>query len=347
MSNDTSQLEQLIGAANSIVIIQADNPDADSLGSALALEQIFGEAGKRIHLYCGVDMPGYLQHIPGYDRVSSSLPKQFDLSVIVDTSASSLLQKLADSGEQGWVASRPNIVLDHHHTTENDIPFATLVINDPAVSSTGELVYNLAKQHNWPLDVTSGEYIMQAILGDTQGLTNGLATSSTYRIMAELMDMGVNRPKLEDARREYAKMDPTIFKYKADLIARAELAADGRIAVVTVPQNEISQYSPLYNPAPLIQSDMLMTRGVAVALVLKYYNDGKILGSIRCNSGYGVGAELAQAFGGGGHEYASGFKIQDGRPLNQVKSECLQKATELLDNLNKEPEHETAQHANA
>jgi nanoRNase/pAp phosphatase (c-di-AMP/oligoRNAs hydrolase) len=271
--------------------------------------------GKNVHLYCGVDMPGYLQHLRGYDRVSSELPRSFDLSIIVDTSALSLLGKLSESGQQGWVAAKPCIILDHHHTTDNDIPFATAAVIDDAVSSTGELIYNLAKQHKWPLDVTSGEYIMSAILGDT---------------------LGVSRPKLEDARREFSKMDPRIFTYKATLIERTDIVADGRIAVVTVPQNEITQYSPLYNPAPLIQADMLMTRGVGVALVFKYYNDGKILCSIRCNSGNAIAAELATMFGGGGHDYASGFKVQDGRPLNEVKSECLAKATELLDKLNKD-----------
>jgi phosphoesterase RecJ-like protein len=326
----------LIAAAKDIVVIQADNPDADSLGSALALEQILGEMGKNVHLYCGVDMPGYLQHLRGYDRVSSELPRSFDLSIIVDTSALSLLGKLSESGQQGWVAAKPCIILDHHHTTDNDIPFATAAVIDDTVSSTGELIYGLAKQHKWPLDVTSGEYIMSAILGDTQGLTNNLAMPGTYRIAAELIELGVSRPKLEDARREFSKMDPRIFTYKATLIERTDIVADGRIAVVTVPQNEITQYSPLYNPAPLIQADMLMTRGVGVALVFKYYNDGKILCSIRCNSGNAIAAELATMFGGGGHDYASGFKVQDGRPLNEVKSECLAKATELLDKLNKD-----------
>jgi phosphoesterase RecJ-like protein len=330
-----TDIDAILAEAKDIVIIQADNPDADSLGSALALEQILGEMGKNPYLYCGVDIPQYLQHLSGYDRVSSELPNTFDASIIVDTSALSLLGKMSESGYQSKLAAKPCIILDHHHTTDNDIPFATATVIDDAVSSTGELIYNLAQEHNWPLDVTAGEYIMSAILGDTQGLSNGLARPATYRVMAELIELGVNRQKLEDARREYSKMDPIIYKYKT-LIERTDIVADGRIAVVSVPQSEITQYSPLYNPAPLIQSDMLMTRGVGVALVLKYYNDGKILCSIRCNPGYGIAAELATAFGGGGHDYASGFKIQDGRPLNEVKSECLQKATDLLDNLNKE-----------
>lgn len=340
----TDQIKQLVDQAKQIVVIQADNPDGDSLGSSLALEQILGEMGKEVYMYCGVDMPSYLQYLPGYDRVAKGLPHAFDLTIIVDTSAHSLLQKLGESGQEGWVKTRPCVVLDHHEETENDISFATAVMNMPGVSSTGEVIYNLAKQLNWPLDARAGEYIMTAILGDTQGLTNHATTPDTYRVMAELAEMGVNRPKLEELRREYSKMAQAIFRYKAHLIDRTEFSENGHIACVTIPQEEINMYSPLYNPAPLIQTDMLMTQDVGVALVFKRYNDGKILCSIRCNNGFGIGADLAKAFGGGGHPYAAGFKIQDGRPFNEVKSECMRTATELIDKLQQESSHETLQH---
>jgi len=49
--------------------------------------------------------------------------------------------------------------------------------------------------------------------------------------------------------------------------------------------------------------------------------------------------------GGGGHAYASGFKVVGGKPFNEVKSECIKTATELLDKLDKESSDETTQHA--
>lgn len=77
-----------ISAANKILVIQADNPDSDSLGSALALESILGEQGKYVWMYCGVDIPMYLRYFSGWDRVTAELPSEFDLSIIVDTSSS-------------------------------------------------------------------------------------------------------------------------------------------------------------------------------------------------------------------------------------------------------------------
>jgi phosphoesterase RecJ-like protein len=322
-------IDAILKDANHIVIIQADNPDADSLGSSLALEQILTTMGKKVSLYCGVDMPGYLQYVRGRERVYNELPNQFDASIIVDASTRTLLEILEKNKQVGWLAAKPCIVLDHHLVSESPIDFAQQTIIDAEIASTGELIYLLARQNNWPLDAICGEAIMVSILGDTQGLTNDLAKASTYHVMADLLALGVNRVQLEERRREFSKMDQEILRYKAKLIERTEFYNDGQLAIVTVPYNEIISYSPLYNPAPLIQTDLLQTKGVGVTVVLKVYPD-KVTGAIRCNNGYPVGAELASRLGGGGHPFASGFKITDGRPINEVKSECLRLVTELL-----------------
>ncbi len=341
---ETSRVTELIDQVQHILIIQADNPDADSLGSALALESILGNAGKKTTLYCSVDVPTYLRYMSGWDRVNKDIPNDFDLSIIVDASTMTLLDAFQTPNAQGVLASKPCIVLDHHEITDNPIPFATVTINDGQRASTGELLFIIGKERNWPFDTTAYEHIASTILGDTQGLTNELATPATYRVMAELIELGVNRPKLEEIRRDFGKMPEVIFRYKAKLIERTELYSDGKIAIVTIPQQEINDYSPLYNPAPLIQNDILQTVGVQLSVVLKHYDNGRVTAAIRANHGYTIAGELAQHFGGGGHKYASGFKITNGRPVNEIKSECIAKATELLENLNQEKAHETIQH---
>lgn len=330
------KINELIASAQKIVIVQADNPDADSLGSALALEHILGDLGKEPLLYGGTDVPTYLRYLDGWDRVQKDLPNQFDLSIIVDADTHTLLGQLELTGQFGWLKARPSIVLDHHPTTDKSLDFAAAKICDDQVSSTGEIIFNLAKSLNWSINKTAAECLMTAILGDTQGLANDLTKPSTYRAMAELTELGADRPRLEDLRRELSKMQETVYRYKGTLIANTEFAADSRIAYVVVPQTEINEFSPLYNPAALIQGDMLQTNGVKLAIVFKTYDSGRITAAIRANTGYGVAGELAEKMGGGGHPYASGFKIENGRPFNEVKSECIELATQLLNNLNQE-----------
>src|SRR5665213_1750941 len=106
MYKQAEQIKNLLDGAQKVIIIQADNPDADSLGSALALEHIIGDLGKEPYLYCGVDMPGYLHYMSGWDRVSSELPSQFDLSIIVDASTTTLLERLVQAGYQQRLATK-------------------------------------------------------------------------------------------------------------------------------------------------------------------------------------------------------------------------------------------------
>jgi nanoRNase/pAp phosphatase (c-di-AMP/oligoRNAs hydrolase) len=84
----------------------------------------------------------------------------------------------------------------------------------------------------------------------------------------------------------------------------------------------------------LVMDDMRMTTGTHIAIAFKTYgNSDRITAKIRANQGYDIAGKLAEHFGGGGHAYASGFKIQDGRSFADVKAECIQVASKLLDKL--------------
>lgn len=332
-------INTIIQAAQTVVIMQADNPDGDSLASALALEQILGDLNKDVYLYCGVDMPAHLKHLPGWDRVSKDIPHQFDASIIVDTSSDGLFETLAKNGQRPWVASKPCIVLDHH-AVEASIPYATVSCNHPVVA-TGELIYELAQQLNWPLNTEAKNMLAASIMSDSLGLTSEGTSARSIHVIGELVEQGVSLAKLEALRRDLMRKPAELTAYKGQLLQRVEYHSNDRIALVTIPWEEIEKYSPIYNPSILVLDDMRMTENTDIAIAFKVYKDGKITGKIRANYGVGIAGKLAENFGGGGHRYASGFKIIDGRPLNQVKSECIAKATELLDNRKQESSDET------
>lgn len=338
MYTEASDIAALIDQATHIVILQADNPDGDSLGSALALEQILGDLGKEPYLYCGVDMPAHLTYLPGWDRVSNELPSKYDLGIIVDTSARSLFEQAVKTGDISTISSKPTIVLDHHDV-ENTLTFAQVMCNKPAVA-TGEIIYELAKQLNWPLNIHAMNAIAVSILSDSLGLMTDATTARSIHVIAELVEGGVQLPRIENLRRELNRKSPSLTRYKGELLQRIEYYADDRIATITIPWAEIEKYSPEYNPSVLVLDDMRMTTNTMIAIAFKTYTDGKVTGKIRCNYGYPIANQLAAHFGGGGHPYASGFKVKDGRTFDDIKAECIAKATELLDTVSEE-EHET------
>jgi len=342
---EADTIREILDKATKIVIIQADNPDGDSLGSALALEHILGDMGKEPYLYCGVDIPSYLSYLPGWDRVSKELPHQFDASIIVDTSADSLLESLTKSQQRSTLASKPCIVLDHHDV-KSTIPFATVVCNHPTVA-TSELIYELAKQAGWALNLDAKRMIAIAIMSDSLGLVTTATSARSIHIIGELVEGGVSLAELEHARRMLMRKSPELVAYKGQLLQRIEYYADQRLATISIPWAEIEQYSAAYNPSMLVMEEMRMTLGVQIAVAFKIYKDGKITAKIRCNQDAPIAAALAEHFGGGGHLYASGFKIQQSRPFNEVKSECISLVTDLLNNLERDQNHATIQHTNA
>ena len=332
---EADDIKHTIDNARHIVIVQADNPDADSLASSLALENILGDLGKDVTLYCGVDLPGYLEYMKGGDRVVKDLPKQFDLSLIIDTSSDSLLEQLDKTGSKSWLAAKPSIIIDHH-ATKPTISFASLILSPSAVA-TGEVVYELARQLAWPINRDASDLIAMAILSDSLGLTSEATTARSIHIIAELVESGVNLAELENARRETMRRDPELIHYKGRLLERVEFHDDGRIVTVTIPQEEIDEYSPLYNPPMLVIDDMRLAKHADLAIAFKTYKDGKVTAKIRSNYGWNVSDKLAEHFGGGGHPYASGFKITDGRRYDDIKQEVIDIASKLLDELeNKE-----------
>lgn len=340
---EAEQIQAVLAPARRVVIVQADNPDGDSLGSALALEQIVGDLGKEPLLYCGADIPSYLRYLPGWDRVSKDLPPQFDAAIIVDTSTDSLLENLQKSGQRAWLAAKPVVVLDHH-AVEASVPYAKVLCNHPAVA-TGELIYELAQQLKWPLNLSAKHLLATAIMSDSLGLTTEATSARSIAIISELVAGGVKIAELEQARRELMRKSPELIAYKGRLLQRIEYAAEGKIVSVTIPWEEIEKYSPEYNPSMLVLDDMRLSSNARVAIAFKLYNDGHVTAKIRANYGFPIANELAQHFGGGGHAYASGFKVTDGRPFNELKSECTTLAAQLLDKLEQGKSDETLQHA--
>jgi phosphoesterase RecJ-like protein len=301
---------ELIKNAKHIVVVQAENPDGDSLGSSLALEELLSDAGKDVTLYCAIDIPKYMQYIQGWDRVVKDWPKKADMAIIVDTSSQTLLVKtLKTPGVRHFFESHPTVIIDHHQSEEGDLPFDTTKLIIPTAVATGEILYNLAVEAGWSINPQAAEVLFISIQADSLGLTTQNTTADSYRVAAELVKLGAVPSVIEGRRREYMKKPADILAYKGRLIERVEYYLDGKLATVHIPWDEIEEFSDRYNPSVLVLDEMRLVDTVQIAIALKTYPDGKLTGKIRAN--IPIGNTVAGFFGGGGHQYASGFKIYE------------------------------------
>lgn len=320
------QAIELIEAAERIVVIQAENPDGDSLGSSLALEEILGDLGKQVSMYCPVEIPKYLRYFSGWDRVSSEFDTKADMAIIVDTSADVLLSKvLTTPGVRHYLESHPVLVIDHH-TTKSTLSFEHTPLFSEAIS-TSEIIFDLAKSAGWTISQTAAEQMLGAQLADSLGLSIQTVTPSSYRIAAELTELGAHVATIEERRREFMKKSPEILSYKGELIGRIEYYLDGKLALVHIPWEDIQVYSDKYNPSVLVLDEMRLVEGVEVGVAIKTYPDGKATGKLRSN--IPVAETIAAYFGGGGHPYAAGFRVYES--YDQVVKELIDASGKALD----------------
>ncbi len=316
-----AEVQNLAQKAEHILVIQAENPDGDSLGSSLALEAILSEIGKKVTMFCAVEMPKYLRYARGWDRVVSDLPKDFDLTIIVDTGSKTLLEKTFIPTNLSKITSHPVVVLDHH-ATKSDFDFDNTIVNDTTAVSTGELILKIALAAKWPLPADACENLAISILADSLGLSTEATTANSIRALATLVENGANLSDIETRRRELMKKPAEILAYKGRLLQRIEYFIDGALAVVHIPWNEIEEYSDQYNPSVLVLDEMRLVEKVRIAVALKSYPDGKITGKIRANPNTKIAETVAGYFGGGGHPYAAGFKVY-GDSLENIKNELI------------------------
>lgn len=315
-----------------ITIIQAENPDGDSLGSALALDYLLKD--KTITLYCPVDIPKYLHYFQDWSRITNEFPDSQDAYIIVDTAATVLLSKIIEQPlAKNALETTPVLVLDHHETKDDlEFPHTSIIETLPSCCT---LIYKIAREQGIVISQVAAEYLFQGILSDTLGLTTESVTADDFRIAAELTDLGANVAELENRRKEFMKKSQRILDYKADLIKRIEYHLDGQLATIHIPYEDITKYSDEYNPNVLILEEMRLVEGVHVAVAVKTYPDGKVTGKIRTD--LPIADQVAGFFGGGGHPFAAGFRTYD-TTYDEVRKDLVKITYQLLE---KAKENET------
>ena len=321
------KFSEFIKDKKTICVIQAENPDGDSLGSAVALDYLLKD--QEVSMYCPIDIPKYLHYFEDWSRVTEDFNYRADGYIIVDTAATVLLSKLLeDTAIRNRLYTSPVFVIDHHETEDDlDFPHESIIEDRPSCT---ELIYDIAKDQKLEITKPAAEAIMQGIMSDTLGLTSSSVTAHTFRVMAELAECGAVISVLEEKRREFMKKSPRILDYKADLIHRIEYALDGALATVHIPWEDIQEYSNEYNPNVLILEELRLVEGVRVAVAVKTYPDGKVTGKIRCSSDAPVAEAIAGYFGGGGHQYAAGFRTYD-MSYDDVVADLVKIAPGLLE----------------
>ena len=292
------ELGKKVKSAQKIVILVANNPDADSVGSALALAQTFRQFQKEVFLYCAINIPVYLHFLEEYHLFGTQLPHNYDLAIMVDNSAVKLM---ANQDIVTTIESRPLIILDHH-LSEGEIK-AELSIVDSQMAATGELIYKIAQALKWPLNQMAATYLAASISGDTLGFSSKVMTNNPnpLRVMAELVALGADLHDLAQKRLKWQQLPAHLIAYKGELYKRIEFYENAKIALLTIPHEEIKTYGLTFNPT-IVLDEMRFVEGSQLTLGFKQYLDNKsgqlkrLTLRIRCHDQAQIALELAEIF---------------------------------------------------
>ncbi len=304
MGSDYADAADLLRSATDVTLLAHVNPDADALGSALALALALKKLGKRTRVSFGSPdiVPESLRSLDtdGLLVPASEVPAAPATLVVLDCGSDRRLGPLIDRVTATRAAGGRVLVIDHHVGTPR---FGTDHILDSSAVATAVLVLALLDELEVPLDPAIATCLYAGVLTDTGFFRR--ATGATHRIAARLLDEGVDAEALS---RRFDEHPFAWLRMLATVLGRAELvpeAAGGRGLVHTaVHLSDLVGVSmdDVEGVVDLVRS----SSEAEVAAVAKELEQGVWTVSLRAVGDFDVRA-VAASLGGGGHRLAAGF----------------------------------------
>ena len=296
MSEYTKALE-LIEKSRYILIITHVNPDPDSIGSALALSNLFHENKIKHKVFnVSADLPQNLDFIPRFEKITDQLPAFFDLAISLDCGTYKRLGFELDP-------SIPLINFDHHKSNNN---FGAVNIVDPMKSSTAELVFEFFKHNGLYITKNSATALYVGIYDDTLAFSLGRCDETTFEKINFLVECGASPSEIAN---KLLRRD-SLAKYRIipKVLDSLELYKEGEVASI-IAKEEWFKQTGAHNRDCEDALDMIMSIAVVrIAIFVRIVN-GESRVSLRSKGKIDV-SKIAAEFGGGGHFNASGCTIE-------------------------------------
>lgn len=302
-ANTLQSAVDLIQSANRFLIVPHLHPDGDALGSALALYHALRSMGKpEVVVACHDSTPEIYQFLPGADQILHDLhPKEpYEVAIVVDMS------QLSRAGKFEPIVRHAERILqiDHHVKMER---FAHVSLVNPKAGATAEEVYRLIRALKVPLTPEIATCLLTGIVTDTFSFKFPNTTPRTLRIAARLQEAGADLSQINEQVFETRSF--SAVKLLGLALATLKRTEDGMIAWATIPRSSFAEAGAHEEETEGIVNFVRSVVGVQVAMLLRETPHGKVRVSLRSRGLVNV-AEIANHFGGGGHENAAGCTIE-------------------------------------
>ena len=315
----------VLAEAADVTLLAHVQPDADSLGSALALGIALHRRGAAVRVAFATpdEMPDTLVafDVLGLVVPASAVQAVPDVLVVCDAAEPARLGALAGLLD----TARVSIMIDHHVSNPG---FGDVQVLDPTAEATVVLVRRVLAALGAPLDVDIARCLYAGLVTDTVGFRT--AGESAHLLAAELVAAGVEpaplvRPLLDTHPFAWFA---ALSRALAGCVLEPEAAGGLGLVHTVLPAFDVASFR-----AAEIDSVVETVRTAAeaeVALVLKQVGERRWSASMRSKGAVDV-SRVAARLGGGGHRAAAGFTRDGtvGQVLSDVRSALAQSARPL------------------
>jgi phosphoesterase RecJ-like protein len=304
---DFNKLKEIVLNNNSFLITTHVNPDADAIGSEVALYLILKKLGKKATIINHSSTPYNLEFFNKQnvikqfnEKLDKEVFDEVDVLVALDFNRANRIVSM----ENSFCASKKlKICIDHHQDGEGFVDHSFI---DTDSCATGHIIYNFIKETKIvKLDKDIAYLIYAAIMTDTGSFRFDRTTAEVHLVIAELIKFGVNPEEIYDKIYDQSKFS------KIKLLGRAlesiQLRAENKLSYMILTQKDFNEINAIESDTENFVNYNLSIENVVLGILFIELNDGfkvsfRSKGNIQVN-------KLAAEFGGGGHINAAGARF--------------------------------------
>ena len=313
------KLEESIASSDNILLVCHVNPDGDAIGSMLALYQFLSSRGKSVEMLSPNYLQDFLLWMQDADRINVFLRNRKKARRIIEAANLIIFLDFNQKSRMGeaerflMMSGAFKILIDHHVDPQD---FADMVISEPALCSTAELIHRLVISMNGASFSSPAydEAVYVGIITDTGNFEHGTYTGDTMRIIAGLIDAGVDKGKVFDNVYNNFTVNRMRLQGLA-LHSRLTVIEGYPVAYIWLTKKDLELFGYSKGDTEGFVNMPLSVRGISVS-ALFVEKDGFIKVSLRSKGSFSVNDFAVKYFNGGGHVNAAGGEFYE--PLDKT-----------------------------
>lgn len=309
---DVREIKELLKTPKKIVVVTHLNPDADAIGSAMAMSMYLERMGHKVTPIIPNDYPDFLAWLP---RINEFMIAKHNIKECVRAVYNADVVFCLDFNvprRVGEILQKPlsetkavRILIDHH---EQPDCFCKYTYSRPKdTSSASECVYDFITKELGDEDGITfdmAQHIYSGIITDTGSLSYGCNNVGTYHIVAKLIGMGVDAEAVHKAiYNTYTEDRLRLLGFS--LTERFHVIADCATAYMYLTKADLERFHHKIGDTEGIVNYGL-TIGSIKFTALFTERDGYVKASFRSKGTFDVNKFAQNHYTGGGHRNAAG-----------------------------------------